>query len=507
MPQEDRLTGLVGYSGMKVPVALATTAAITLSGEQTIDGVAAVTGDRVLVKDQADQTENGIYVVDTGDWNRAADCDGPYDLVQGSVVYVNEGSTNTGFWYCTSADPITVDSSNITWARASSVLATVSAYIQTLLDDTTAAAARTTLDASQLTSSRSEDTAPDLIADFVGSYDTSASSEKKIRLATLLGLAAPPGQGVLLNGLVVTSVGSNALTIAIKGADGNDPSASNPVFVAFRSATLGTAGFTLRKITAALSMTVSSGSTLGHASGSACHLFAYLIDNSGTVEVAVSNLPPDYPGTFANTRLISTTAEGGAGAADSATGIYSTPGRSNVPWVCVAMCKSTQTTAGTWAANMTQVDQAPFRIPTCAFSAYKSSTQSVGISTLTKFQFNTENFDPDATYDAATNYRHQPNVAGLYRYQHKNYTNMGSAGSQFRPHVLLNGTTSLDVGYGVAAASAGLQEKTVSATVFMNGTTDYVEGHVFQNDSNPLDVGDGNSYNARLEGCRISGGQ
>ena len=101
MPQEDRLTGLVGYSGMKVPVALATTAAITLSGEQTIDGVAAVTGDRVLVKDQADQTENGIYVVDTGDWNRAADCDGPYDLVQGSVVYVNAGSTNTGFWYCT----------------------------------------------------------------------------------------------------------------------------------------------------------------------------------------------------------------------------------------------------------------------------------------------------------------------------------------------------------------------------------------------------------------------
>lgn len=130
---------------MKVPVALATTAAITLSGEQTIDGVAAVTGDRVLVKDQADQTENGIYVVDTGDWNRAADCDGPYDLRQGSVVYVNEGSTNTGFWYCTSADPITVDSSNITWARASSVLATVSAYMQTMLDDANAAAARATL--------------------------------------------------------------------------------------------------------------------------------------------------------------------------------------------------------------------------------------------------------------------------------------------------------------------------------------------------------------------------
>jgi len=147
MGQEDRLTGLVGFSGMKVPVRIATTAAITLSGEQTIDGVAAVTGDRVLVKDQASSVDNGIYVVDTGDWNRAADCDGPYDLVQGSVVYVNAGSTNTGFWYCTTANPITIDSSSIVWARASSVLAAVSAYIQTLLDDTTAADARTTLGA------------------------------------------------------------------------------------------------------------------------------------------------------------------------------------------------------------------------------------------------------------------------------------------------------------------------------------------------------------------------
>lgn len=92
MAQEDRTTGLVGFSGMKVPVRLATTAAITLSGEQTIDGVSAVTGDRVLVKNQTDPTENGIYVVDTGDWNRAADCDGPYDLVQGSLVYVVSGT-------------------------------------------------------------------------------------------------------------------------------------------------------------------------------------------------------------------------------------------------------------------------------------------------------------------------------------------------------------------------------------------------------------------------------
>ena len=64
MSEISRTTGLVGYSGMKVPVRAATTAAITLSGEQTIDGIACVTGDRVLVKDQASAIANGIYCVD-----------------------------------------------------------------------------------------------------------------------------------------------------------------------------------------------------------------------------------------------------------------------------------------------------------------------------------------------------------------------------------------------------------------------------------------------------------
>ena len=96
MSQDDRLTGLVGYTGMKIPVRVATTAAITLSGEQTIDGVAVVADDRILVKDQASGVNNGIYVADTSTWSRAADCDGYYDLVYGSLVFVNSGSTNGG---------------------------------------------------------------------------------------------------------------------------------------------------------------------------------------------------------------------------------------------------------------------------------------------------------------------------------------------------------------------------------------------------------------------------
>jgi len=106
MAQTDRTTGLRGNVGMKIPVRAATTAAITLSGEQTIDGVACVTDDRVLVKDQADQADNGIYVVDTGSWSRAKDANGSYDIVAGSLVYVVEGTVSAGLVYVQeTADP------------------------------------------------------------------------------------------------------------------------------------------------------------------------------------------------------------------------------------------------------------------------------------------------------------------------------------------------------------------------------------------------------------------
>ena len=57
----DRVTGVSTNQAIKVACRLATTANITLSGAQTIDGVSAVAGDRVLVKDQTAGAENGIY--------------------------------------------------------------------------------------------------------------------------------------------------------------------------------------------------------------------------------------------------------------------------------------------------------------------------------------------------------------------------------------------------------------------------------------------------------------
>lgn len=118
MAQTDRTTGLVGESACKVPVKVASTAALaSLAGLLSIDGYQTVAGDRVLVKDQVDQTTNGIYVADTGAWNRAKDADGSYDFVQGSLIYVINGTANGNkFYQVTTADPITIGSSSLAFS-------------------------------------------------------------------------------------------------------------------------------------------------------------------------------------------------------------------------------------------------------------------------------------------------------------------------------------------------------------------------------------------------------
>lgn len=126
----SRTLGLIGEFGIKAPVRVASTASLTLAGEQTIDGVAvsqhagtSQPPDRVLVKDQSDQTTNGIYAVQQGAWLRSADFDGPGDVANGTLVLVAEGSVNGGaLFQVTTADPIQIDgngASDITFAEYS----------------------------------------------------------------------------------------------------------------------------------------------------------------------------------------------------------------------------------------------------------------------------------------------------------------------------------------------------------------------------------------------------
>lgn len=148
----------------------------------------------------------------------------------------------------------------------------------------------------------------------------------------------------LKNISLTCSVGSNALTIALKTKAGTDPSSTDPVKIGFRNSTLTNGTYSVVSATAATSLVVSSGSTLGTASTKTHNLFIYAINNAGAIELAISQT------LFAENILASTTAEGGAGAADSNRTVYSTTARTGVPIRVIGMIVSTQTTAGTWAA-------------------------------------------------------------------------------------------------------------------------------------------------------------
>ena len=183
----------------------------------------------------------------------------------------------------------------------------------------------------------------------------------------------PTNGAYVINGKVALSVAGGALTIALKGLDGNDPSASNPVLVRVPQGNPPDGTYAIRKVSAALSLTISAGSTLGHANNVASAVYFYLIDNAGTLELAAGSK-------FVSHSVISTTAEGGAGAADSATVIYSTTARTNVPAVVLSRWKSTQTTAGTWAATTGEQQQWPFPYKAATIQVFTST----GANTYTK---------------------------------------------------------------------------------------------------------------------------
>ena len=106
-----------------------------------------------------------------------------------------------------------------------------------------------------------------------------------------------------------------------------------------------------------------------------------------------------------------------------------------------------------------------------AFSAYQSSAQTLSSATLTKIQFQTEEFDTASCFDSTTNYRFTPNVAGYYLVSgHVQPDASYTAGVQA---IYKNGSV---YKYGSFNANAtGVAQPSVTCLVYLNGSTDYVE--------------------------------
>lgn len=183
------------------------------------------------------------------------------------------------------------------------------------------------------------------------------------------GLAwAPSGLGYTLDGGYLDySVAANALTIAVKTWLGNNPSDAEPVFVTFRSSTDATGLPVIRKINAATSLTVSSGSTLLTLNSVAFRLWVVGFDDAGTFRLGVINCLSTAPGVGTGRDLgaifplrgwgiASSTAEGGGGGADSAQTFYTgvavaAKAYATLGW---ASWEAGLAAAGTWSAAPTR---------------------------------------------------------------------------------------------------------------------------------------------------------
>jgi hypothetical protein len=155
----------------------------------------------------------------------------------------------------------------------------------------------------------------------------------------------------MLNGTLVASVAGNALTIAVKTLAGNNPSSSDPVFFLFRDAS---AGYAVIEQTAALSITVPSGATLGTVSGQANRIWVGVFNNSGTAVLGVYN-------SLSGTNILcwdETSPANGTGLTGSSTSPqvwYAASTLSSVVFRILGYVESTQATAGTWAASPSKV--------------------------------------------------------------------------------------------------------------------------------------------------------
>lgn len=224
---QDRTGSIAGQLAIKAPVAVATTANITLSGEQTIDGVL-TSESRILVKDQTTTTENGIYNTSSGAWTRALDFDGTRDAVKGTLVHITGGTVASGKTYkLTSANPVVIGTDAITFTEF-----TVSATISNaLLAMGTNVASATTTDLGAADSDYVTVTGTTTIT---GLGSTTTKNHVWVKFSGALTLTHNATSLILPTGANITTVaGDVAEFVRISGSNwqcvGYHPVSGNPV--------------------------------------------------------------------------------------------------------------------------------------------------------------------------------------------------------------------------------------------------------------------------------------
>lgn len=215
----------------------------------------------------------------------------------------------------------------------------ISGFIATLVDDASAAEARATLG-------------------FSGVFGRVSSENLDISVASAL---LP-----IINGTFEASVAGGALTVALKTNASANPSASSPVICFFRVATAASGAYERVDVSAATSLVISSGSTLGATNGQAFRLWLVMFNDGGTVRLGLINCKSGtniYP--LQESQIVSSTAEGGAGAADSAQVFYSGTAVTSKAMRVLGYLEWSAglATAGTWDTAPTKVQMMSPGVP------------------------------------------------------------------------------------------------------------------------------------------------
>lgn len=193
----------------------------------------------------------------------------------------------------------------------------------------------------------------------------------------------------LIDGYFVTSVGSSALTFTLKNSAGNTPSAAGPVKVVFPG-TAGAAPTTIA-ITAATTFVVSSGSKLGAVANIAFRVWLVGFNDAGTFRLGAICIAPPNSGAavpvvaIADGGVASSTAEGGAGAADDYGTIYTGTAVASKQYRVLgyATWEAGLGVAGTWGVNASDNVQFGPGVPLPGSVIQSARLDSGGVATGT----------------------------------------------------------------------------------------------------------------------------
>jgi phage-related tail fiber protein len=117
---------VAGLRDPKDACRMASTGNLTLSGLQTVDGIAGNADDRVLAKDQTTGADRGSYLMKSGAWIRTPDADSNAEVTQGMSFYIAEGTVNGAKTFVlTTPDPIVLGTTALTFAQTGGSTSTI----------------------------------------------------------------------------------------------------------------------------------------------------------------------------------------------------------------------------------------------------------------------------------------------------------------------------------------------------------------------------------------------